>query len=143
MGHGVGNLYGVTFGGSRQENGAGVGFQALMAKSPTIPSLFSQVKNVSWGLFSQPHHHPHTLRGDDTGEPRATQKENHIPVSSPFLKLSQLWACRNDMALALPATQDLLDCFESLPRHGSPKIQGLLIVIKRLLGGLAAYPDIY
>ena len=40
MRNGVGNLHSVTFGGSVEENEAGVRFQTLKAKSPMILFFF-------------------------------------------------------------------------------------------------------
>lgn len=55
MRRGVGNLHGVTCGGSVEESEAGVRFQTLKVKLPTILFLFSlsQAENVSRSLFSQ------------------------------------------------------------------------------------------
>lgn len=148
MRHGVGNLHGVTCGGSVEENEAGVRFQTLKAKLPTILFWFSlsQAENVSRSLFSQCQATAHTytlshLRADGPGEPWAAPKENYV-LQSLACEFSISVDCPSCAAAGvrqnLPCLQPHISCCsELLTYHGSPRYTAL-IRLKCLLRRLAA-----
>lgn len=148
MRHGVGNLHGVTCGGSVEENEAGVSFQTLKAKSPTILFLFflSQVKKVSRSLFSRCQATTHTytlshLRADGPGEPWATPKENYLlqNLAGEFsISVDGPSCTAAGVRQNLPCLQPHISfCSELLTYHGSPRYRAL-IRLKCLFRRLAA-----